>query len=225
MWEMSSVEPDVFLLCVFIRGVTARGFSCSLYSAILPPPKFWDWVLVSTKLPRFLGSYSEGTFQSQTWKVQSLWHVIQEQQFMSVTSGHCKWWVEGCCFIMTAVTGQTSPRSVTEPLPGRGHSQTDKQQCLRSDFWKQSLSHSAWTPSLISQCYFEVSYSTNVDVNVWWFGIGVRFLRHCDYQISNICTILKSKCWPFHYLFYFSVICIIIIFLYRCLSSVSARTS
>ncbi len=117
---------------------------------------------------------------------------------------------------MTAVTGQTSPRSVTEPLPGRGHSQTDKQQCLRSDFWKQSLSHSAWTPSLISQCYFEVSYSANVDVNVWWFGIGVRFLHHCGYQISNICTILKCKCWPFHYLFYFSVLCIIIIFLYVC---------
>uniref|UniRef100_A0A672R632 protein-serine/threonine phosphatase n=1 Tax=Sinocyclocheilus grahami TaxID=75366 RepID=A0A672R632_SINGR len=37
---------------------------------------------------------------------------------------------------MTAVTGQTSP------LPGRGHSQADKQQHLRSDFWKPSLSHS-----------------------------------------------------------------------------------
>jgi len=60
---------------------------------------------VSAEVPRFLRSYSEGAFQSQMWKVQSLWHVIQEQWFMSETTGHCTVSVEmkvvlrnDCCY-------------------------------------------------------------------------------------------------------------------------------
>lgn len=107
--------------------------------------------------------------------------------------------------------GQTSPRSVTEL--GRGHSQTDKQHHLHSDFWKQSLLYSAWAPSLSSQCHFEISYSANADVNVWSSKLACVFFSSLWLSDIKYLYLLKSKCWSSNYLFYFIVICIIIIFL------------
>lgn len=86
-------------------------------------------------------------------------------------------------------------RSVTKPLPGRDHSQADKQQRLHSDFWKQSLSHAAWARSHIL-CPFEIwdwaswcSESASAQTGMWMFGgplyqVGKHFLCHCGFQMS-----------------------------------------
>lgn len=98
MWEMSSAGADVFFfffLCFYL------GSDCP---GLLAFPQFCNpsslktlrqRAGVSAEIPRFLRSYSEDAFQRQTWKVQSFWHVIQEQRFMSETTSHCKCRDEG----------------------------------------------------------------------------------------------------------------------------------
>lgn len=91
MWEMSSAGPDVFFffLCFYLGSDCPRLLAFPQICNPSSPKTLRQRAGISAELPRFLGSYSEGAFQSLTWKVQSLCHVIQEQQFMNETSGHC----------------------------------------------------------------------------------------------------------------------------------------
>lgn len=92
MWEMSSTGADgVFFFLCFSLGSDCSG--------LLAFPQFCNpsslktlrqRAGVSAEIPRFLRSYSEDAFQRQTWKVQSFWHVIQEQRFMSETASKCR---------------------------------------------------------------------------------------------------------------------------------------
>lgn len=132
-----------FSLCFYSGRDCPRASRVpSILQSFLPQtPETEDWHFC-----RFLRSYSR--FRGGKSKACCV---------LSRSSG---WWVSPLvtvsvemkgCFIMTAVMGQTGLSAVTEPLPGRGHDHSDKQQRFHSDFWKQSHSRTQHEPLVFAK--------------------------------------------------------------------------